>query len=72
MTPSLISSIMGCVLILFGMGLVLFQIKTTPMSGRPRGLNFGLKGIRLQTTYPGIIVIGIGAVLLLIGATTSK
>jgi hypothetical protein len=63
---------MGCVLIVFGMGLVVVQIKSRPMSGRPRGLSFDMQGIRLQTTYPGIILIGIGAVLLLVGATTSS
>ena len=70
MTTSWICSIMGSVLIVFGMGLVVFQIRSRPMSGRARGLNFSTRGIRLQTTYPGIILIGIGAGLLLIGAIT--
>ena len=33
-----------------------------------RGADFGAKGIKVKTTHPGIILIGIGAVMAIAGA----
>jgi hypothetical protein len=64
---------MGSVLILAGVAMVIFQMSKTSWS-RPasRSANIGPKGITLKTTYPGIILIGIGAMMMMVGTATSK
>jgi formate hydrogenlyase subunit 3/multisubunit Na+/H+ antiporter MnhD subunit len=73
MTGSFACTAMGSVLILAGIAMVIFQMGKTSWS-RPasRSANIGPRGITLKTTYPGIILIGIGAVMVMAGAATSK
>jgi hypothetical protein len=71
-TASGACSALGAVLILAGIAMVAYQMRKVDW-GRPpsRSANIGPKGITLKTTYPGLIVIGIGAVMMMVGATTS-
>jgi hypothetical protein len=59
-------AIMSAVLIIVGLGMVIFQMSRVSWTRPPsRKAQIGMKGITLQTTYPGLIVIGIGAVMML-------
>jgi hypothetical protein len=61
-------SVMGAILILAGIALVLLQINTA-MPPKPRlGGDFGPTRFKLQTEFPGLIMICIGAILLGVGA----
>lgn len=65
---------MGAVLIIVGIGMVAYQMAKVSWSRPPtRSANISpTKGIILKTTYPGLIVIGIGAVMVMVGAATSS
>jgi cell division protein FtsX len=63
---------LGTILILVGIGLIIYQfqfIVTHPMPTFPeRGASIGPSGASAHTTYVGVIVLIIGAFLALIGA----
>jgi len=68
-----IATLMGCVLILSGIVMVAYQMSKISWDRVPtRALQFGRGGIVLKTTYPGLILVGIGAVLVMTGAITSN
>lgn len=69
MTPSLISAIMGSVLIAAGIGLVIYQMQRSPAKHftHTRSATVSPKEITVKTTYPGLVMIAIGAVMVLAG-----
>jgi hypothetical protein len=72
MKLGIVSVLMGCLLILVGIGMVIYQMQKVSWSRPPmRGATVGPKGITVKTTYPGIILIAIGAVMVMVGAATS-
>jgi uncharacterized membrane protein len=70
MTVHDLPTIVGAVLVIVGIVLTGYQVLTTK-GGKPvmRGASAGPWGIRIRrtTTYPGLIMIGLGVVLLLVG-----
>jgi hypothetical protein len=73
MSPSLISSIMGSVLIVAGIAMVIYQMGKVSWARPPvRSAHISPKGVAVRTTYPGIVVIAIGAVMVMVGAVTSN
>lgn len=75
MSGSQFSSWVGALAVVAGILLVAFQL-LRPRKGKPhsRGLggSVGPIHLRLQTTFPGLLVIGLGVILVAIGALTSK
>ena len=61
--------IMGALLVVVGTILVVVQFAKGDRrdQGVSRSAQFSPKGVTMRTTYPGLIMIGIGAVLLLAG-----
>jgi hypothetical protein len=72
MNGSVVSTVMGCLLILVGIGLIIFQIITTPHSPVLGTAKVGLTGIESRTSYPNIILIALGAAMVMAGAATSN
>jgi hypothetical protein len=73
MSATMICAYMGCLLILAGIGMVVYQMYKVNWSAPARRYaEIGLRGIKLQTTYPGLIVIAIGAGMVIVGAVTSN
>ena len=71
MSKGLILLVVGVVLILAGLGLVIYQIRKVNLDrALMRGMDFGPKGISLKTSFPGLVVMAIGAVLAVIGSAT--
>jgi hypothetical protein len=67
-----LSSVMGCLLILVGIGLVvfhIFKVLHAPILGTAK---VGPTGIEPRTSYPGILLIAIGAAMVMVGAATSN
>jgi hypothetical protein len=70
MTHQTIALFLGILLVLIGLGLTIYQM--IAVSGRPsrsRGLDIGTKGISLKTTFPGLVVLVVGVVVLLFFTT---
>jgi hypothetical protein len=65
LNPRNLASLVGAVLIILGSTLVTYQLIWMPAPPRMRGLDFSPTHITLRTTYPALIMIGIGAVLML-------
>jgi hypothetical protein len=69
---SLVSTVMGCLLILVGIGLLIFHIikaSQPPVLGPAK---VGVSGIEPRTSYPGIFLIAIGAAMVMAGAATAN
>lgn len=63
---------LGALLVVAGLAMMISQIRAQKWKREHmRGAEFGPKGISLKTTFPGLLVIGIGAVLVMTGATLS-
>jgi len=63
--------IMGSLLIVVGIGLVIYQLGKAISSGKwtePNSANFSLARWQFQAAYPGITMVCIGALLLGVGA----
>jgi hypothetical protein len=71
MVFSALASIMGCLLVIVGIALLLAQVLQGPFSGGFSDLVRRLRGVALPSSFPGIIVISIGALLLAVGAATA-
>jgi hypothetical protein len=64
---------LGAILIFTGIGMVIYQMRRVSWNQPPaRSMHLDKKGITLKTTYPGIVVIAIGAVLVLVAAGVSN
>jgi uncharacterized membrane protein YjgN (DUF898 family) len=61
------ATILGSALTIVGVVLVIVQIMRRGFSTQMRGGSFGPKGFAVRTTYPGLILIVIGAVLVILG-----
>jgi hypothetical protein len=69
----MVATITGVVLIVVGIAMVIFQMSKVSWARPPsRTAKIGPKGIELKTTYPGLIVIAIGAVMVMVGTATSN
>jgi hypothetical protein len=62
----------GCLLILVGLGLVVFYINKVPRPPALGTAKAGLPGIEPRTSYPGILLIFIGAAMVMVGVATSN
>src|SRR5262245_42453951 len=64
---------LACLLILAGIGLAIWQLELIPNPASPefarRGLTANPSGRSIQTTYIGAVLIGIAALLAMIGAS---
>jgi hypothetical protein len=72
MIGSLVSTIMGCLLILVGIALMVFHIIKAPLPPVLATAKVGRTGIEPRTSYPGILLIAIGAAMVMVGAATSN
>jgi hypothetical protein len=72
MSGSLVSTVMGCLLIFAGIGLIIFQIIQAPHPPVLGTAKVGLTGIEPRTSYPNIILIALGAAMVMAGAATSQ
>lgn len=72
---SIVLVVLGAVLVLAGLGLTVWQMfgkeRQRPLPSRRLSAHAGPVKFDLQTTFPGLIVIGFGVVLLVIGAATN-
>jgi hypothetical protein len=59
MNGSLVSTVMGCLLILVGIGLIIFEIIKPPHLPVLSANKVGLPGIAPRTSYPNIILIAL-------------
>ena len=68
MTVDNLPIVIGAILVVAGLILTLWQMFTAK-GAKPqlRHLTAGPHGIRMTTTYPGLIMIGLGVLLLLFG-----
>jgi hypothetical protein len=71
MNGSLVSTVMGCLLILVGIGLIIFEIIRTPHPPVSSAAKVGLPGTEPRASYPNIILIALGAGMVMAGAATS-
>jgi hypothetical protein len=72
MSPSIASTVLGAILILTGIWMVTYQMRKVSWRNPPtRRATVGRGGIKLSTTYPGLVVIAIGAVMVMVGTITS-
>jgi hypothetical protein len=71
MNGSLVSTIMGCLLILVGIGLIIFEIIKPPHPPVLSATQVNLPGIAPRASYPNIILIALGAAMVMAGAATS-
>lgn len=68
----MITTITGIALIITGIAMVIYQMSKVSWSRPPtRSAKIGPKGIELKTTYPGLIVIAVGAVMVMVAQATS-
>lgn len=72
MIGSLVSTTMGCLLILVGITLLVLYIIKAPPPPVLGTAKVGLTGIEPRTSYPGILLIAIGAAMVMVGAATSS
>jgi hypothetical protein len=76
MNGSMMASILGAVLILAGIGLVIYQMvmkarhQTSVM--RSAHVEAGPFKFDFKTSFPGILIIGLGVLLVIVGAITGK
>lgn len=71
MTTRDLPSILGALLVVVGIVLVIYQMVGVPKSiDMRRDVSFKPTGISMKTSYPGLIMIGIGAILLPMGHVT--
>lgn len=67
MSPSSIASVLGAILVVSGIGLVMYQLVfRPPPRGATRSAKISRSGFQARTNYPGIIMIGIGALLVIL------
>jgi hypothetical protein len=71
MNGSLVSTIMGCLLILVGIGLIIFEFIKPPHPPVLNANQVSLPGIAPRSSYPNIILIALGAGMVMAGAATS-
>jgi hypothetical protein len=71
MNGSLVSTVMGCLLIIVGIGLIVFQIIQAPQPPALSTTKVGPTGIEPRISYPNIILIALGAGMVMAGAATS-
>jgi hypothetical protein len=67
--------ILGAFLIIVGVILIVAQmIQAMKLRQRPqsRRVTLSATGVRVQTTYPGIILVCVGSVMAMVGATVSN
>jgi hypothetical protein len=61
------------VLVLAGLVMIGYQMfKTSGWGSVSRGASFDRSGFKLKTTFPGIIVLGLGVFVLVIGSLTGS
>ena len=71
MNGSLVSTVMGCLLVLVGIGLIFFEIIKLPHPPLSNANQVSLPGIAPRSSYPNIILIALGAGMVMAGAATS-
>jgi hypothetical protein len=71
MNGSLVSTIMGCLLIPVGVGLIILEIIKPPQPPVLNANQVNLPGIAPRTSYPNIILVALGAAMVMAGAATS-
>ena len=69
MDGSFVSTVMGCLLILVGIGLLGFHIIVK--APHSPALGIAKAGIEPRTPNPSIILIALGAAMVMVGAATS-
>jgi hypothetical protein len=70
MLPVILATVMGCLLIIAGLAMVAYQMRMVSWKHPPeRSASVSHEGLALKTTYPGLVVIAIGAAMLTIIAT---
>jgi hypothetical protein len=63
-------AILGAIFILAGIGLVIYQFVQRPPPPK-LGIDFGATRRRVGTSYPGIVMIVVGSLLMGVGALTN-
>ncbi len=67
------TQITGIILVISGLLMTGYQILNTSWNKPPmRGATFNRSGFQLKTTYPGIIVIGLGVFVLIVGTLVGR
>jgi hypothetical protein len=70
---SIVSVSLGTLLILIGIWMAIHQFRRTSLENAVyRTIDIGRSGVSLKTTYPGIILIAIGAVMVIVGTATGQ
>lgn len=76
MNGSLIASILGAILVLAGVGLVIYQMirpaRSQTSKMRSAHVEAGPFKFDFKTSFPGILIIGLGVLLVIVGAFTGK
>ena len=68
-----LTQIIGGVMVIAGLLMTAYQMRKTRLeNAQMRGGTFNRSGFELKTTYPGIIVIGLGVFILVIGSLTGR
>jgi hypothetical protein len=63
-------TIVGAILILTGIGLVIYKLVQRPPPPK-LGIDFGATRWKVGTSYPGIVMIAVGFLLMGVGALTN-
>jgi hypothetical protein len=73
MSADQITPYLGALLIVVGLGLAAFQMarQGPPPHTVRRGASVSQRGLKIEPTYPGLVLIGIGALLVLISAVAN-
>jgi hypothetical protein len=65
--------IAGAIALIAGLALTSYQMMLSlPAPGEMHGAKLGPSNLSLETHFPGIIVMGIGAILLIVAAMTGR
>ena len=74
MTGSVLASLAGMVLVVVGVVFVALQMLSSKTRGQAAGRSMSAAAgpikLRFSTSFPGLLVIGLGVVLLIVGALT--
>ncbi|MGO9232738.1 MAG: hypothetical protein ACLP4V_01100 [Methylocella sp.] len=57
-------TLIGCFLVIVGLAMTIYQMSTSPKE-HARSMSAGPHGITMSTTYPGLIITGLGVLLLI-------
>jgi len=72
MSPVKIMTLVGAFAVVAGLGLVVFQVGGNPLDLSEKGLTASTDGFSIRTRYPGILIAGIGAILLIAGSIMGR